>query len=553
MTAEKDKTAEQLVSENSQLRRTVDVLRESEERYRAVAETTTAAIGIVDSEETFIFANPAFTRLLGYDQDELLGMNLSAFIDPDEYKHLRQETELRKQGRVSTYECMMRCKDGTEKILLISASPVMTDNHFKGTLAVVIDISDRKKAEEEVRALNETLEQRVVERTEQLRQSEEQLHQAEKMRAIGQLAGGIAHDFNNQLVGIMGCADLLRTSLVNNESLYEFANIIVKATQRCSQLTKQLLAFARKGKYQSIPVNIHTIIGEVIAILEHSIDKNIIIKQHLDAQEPVVNGDPTQLQNIFLNLALNARDAMRAGGELILLTRDRELDTADCASMPFKIEPGQVMEISVTDTGTGMDTQTKNRIFEPFFTTKEKGKGTGMGLAAVYGAVRNHKGAVTVNSEVGRGTTITIYLPVTKQREPASAEKIKSVETSQTASLLLIDDEKIVADTTTRILQSQGFTVTVYTSGTEAVDFYRKSWQTIDCVIIDIIMPRMNGREVFFAMREINPNVKVLLASGFSLDGEAQKIIDEGAACFIQKPFQITELLEKISETLHKR
>ncbi len=292
MTAEKDKTAEQRVSEVTELRQTIDVLRESEERYRAVAETTTAAIGIVDSEETFIFANPAFTRLLGYDQDELLGMNLSSFIDPDEYKHLRQETELRKQGRVSTYECIMRCKDGTEKILLISASPVMTDNHFKGTLAVVIDISDRKKAEEEVRALNETLEQRVVERTEQLHQSEEQLHQVEKMRAIGQLAGGIAHDFNNQLVGIMGCADLLRSSLINNESLYEFA---------------------------------------------------------------------------------------------------------------------------------------------------------------------------------------------------------------------------------------------------------------------DIIMPHMNGREVFFAMREINPEVKVLLASGFSLDGEAQKIIDEGAACFIQKPFQITELLEKISETLHKR
>ena len=667
----------ELAHESAERKQAEKALRESEEKYRAVAESTTASIGIVDPQENFTYANPAFARMLGYSQDELLNMNLSQLSDPEEFPRLQSMTIERRKGLVSTYESFLRSKDGNWINLLISASPLTGEkNVFKGTLAVVIDITERKqaeeklmqsvreielilktipaglfivdldkkiklwsptaekiiglkiedvvgrkcteiwncaicietcslfaedvkkpifgkeclitlpdgetfllsknvdylrdekgnilggiesfeditarkKAEEEIRRLNETLEQRVAKRTEQLRQSEEHLHQLEKMEAIGQLAGGIAHDFNNQLVGIMGCADLLKSSLTGNESLFELADIIVKTAKRSSHLTNQLLDFARKGKYQSIPVSIHTVISEVVSILEHTIEKNIKIKQHLDAQKPIIEGDPAQLENTFLNLAINARDSMPNDGEITFSTRNIDLSESFCKHIPFEIEPGQYVEISVTDTGVGMDAETQKRVFEPFFTTKERGKGTGMGLAAVYGSVKTHKGAIDIHSKVGHGTTFKVHFPISATEEEPPVARSYKHQLKTPTRILLIDDEEIVCDAVSKMLSTQGHEVITCIRGLEAAKRYKKLWKEIDFVILDIIMPETNASDIFSSIHKINPDVKVLISSGYSIDGEAQKILDQGALGFIQKPFSIEELSQKVIEIMN--
>jgi signal transduction histidine kinase/CheY-like chemotaxis protein len=397
------------------------------------------------------------------------------------------------------------------------------------------NITDAKKAEERRRKL------------------EEHLLQSQKMDAIGQLAGGIAHDFNNQLTGIMGSADILRESLRSDKSLYELADIVLKAAERSSELTDQLLAFARKGKYKSVNINVHSVICEVLSVLEHSMHKKIIIRQHLEAPLSIVNGDPSQLNSTFLNLALNAGSAMPYGGELIFSSKNIQFDENNMGYTLLAIEPGHYIEISVRDTGVGIDNKIKNRMFEPFFTTKEKGKGTGMGLAAVYGIIKNHKGTIDVSSEKGKGTTFKIYLPVTEETEITVDQPLTYDEKEKTVEILLVDDEPVVVATTTNILKFQGYNVTISQSGRDAIEIYRKSWKKFDLVLLDIVMPEMDGLETFLEMRLINPNIKVLFLSGYSIDEAVQKIVDEGVARFVQKPFTKGILLDEISNILKQR
>jgi CheY-like chemotaxis protein len=346
----------------------------------------------------------------------------------------------------------------------------------------------------------------------------------------------------------MGCADMLRLRLSHDRALYELADIIVKTARHSSQLTRQLLDFARKGSYESIPLNIHKIVGEVISILEHSIDKRIVIQKHFNAQSAIINGDPMQLQNIFLNLAINARDAMPLGGELCIATKNRTLDEKFCRRIPFEIAPGEYVEISVKDTGVGMDAATQKRIFEPFFTTKEKGKGTGMGLAAVYGAVKSLHGAITVKSKPGCGTDFAVFFPIALNEEKSRENEFPQKPAKATLKILIIDDEEVVCDVVSKMIQKSGHTVTAFTSGLEALKLYERSSNEIDIVILDLVMPQISALDVFERLRKINPRVKVLLASGYSAGDEAQAILQLGAAGFIQKPFSVVELEHKLEE-----
>jgi CheY-like chemotaxis protein len=287
-------------------------------------------------------------------------------------------------------------------------------------------------------------------------------------------------------------------------------------------------------------------------LLQRSIHKKIVVKQEFKANPSLVIGDPNQLQNALLNLALNARDAMpKKGGEITFITDIADLDNEFCVQSSYEITTGKYLRVLVTDTGTGMDEDTLRHIFEPFFTTKELGKGTGMGLAAVYGTIKNHKGAINVYSELKKGTTFELYLPAYISDIKAEGEELKKQEIIEgKAHILLVDDEEMICEMATNMLQRYGYKVTTCMNGKEAIKTYKKFHKDFDLVILDLIMPELDGKDAFFAMQKINPGIIALLSSGYSMDGEAEALLEKGVAGFIQKPFRIASLSEKISEAL---
>ncbi|MFZ2658519.1 MAG: PocR ligand-binding domain-containing protein [Victivallales bacterium] len=395
----------------------------------------------------------------------------------------------------------------------------------------IIDITERRKAEEDRQKM------------------EEQLRQSQKMEAIGQLAGGIAHDFNNQLMGIMGYAELLYSHL-DDPSLRNDAESILRSARRASDLTRDLLAFSRKGKYLNVPVNVNKIIEEVISLLEHSIDKRIEIKRILNASPVMISGDPTQIQNALLNLAINAKDALPSGGEILFTTGKVKMeDVFSVAEERRNAVKGDYMKISVIDDGIGIDDETKEHMFEPFFTTKQPGKGTGMGLASVYGTVKGHNGAIHVDSKLGEGTVFSMFFPLIVDKAELESPEAATGKTIRKSKILLVDDDEMVRNIVSSFLSSFGHEVVNCRDGLEAVELYRHSWKEIDLVILDMMMPRMNGKDAFLEMQKINKDVKTLLISGYSIDGEAQSLLDAGIKGFIQKPFGkklLAETLEKV-------
>ena len=365
-----------------------------EHKYREMVEN--ANDGFAISQDGVVqFVNQYLADLYGYSKEEIIGSSFMKVVAPEERQRIAEIHTKRMQGARAplSYEMVGMRKDGT-KIWLEHNGRMTTYNGRPALITIIRDISARKALEEERTAL------------------EARLQQAEKLQAIGQLAGGVAHDFNNQLMGIVGFAHLLQSALKGQPELESNVEGILVGAQRAADLTKQLLAFARKGKYVNERVDVHHAIAEVSALLKRSIDKRVRIEQRLCAKPSTVLGDPSQLQNAILNLAINARDSMPDGGEIIFTTGVIDLDEEYCRHHTHEIAPGRYLKISVTDSGIGIDEETQKHIFEPFFTTKDLGEGTGMGLASVYGTVKNHQGTVHVDSEVGRGTTIGVYLPV---------------------------------------------------------------------------------------------------------------------------------------------
>ena len=404
--------------------------------------------------------------------------------------------------------------------------------------------------------LQKTLEDLVAERTRELEREtqeklkiEAQLQQSKKLEAIGQLAGGVAHDFNNQLAGIIGAAELLSFQS-KDEKQQKYIDMILKAAKSSADLTKQLLAFARKGKERSIAVDINNVIIDITKLLERSIDKRVEIKHNFSEEHIFAKGDPTQLENAILNIAINAGHAMPEGGVLTFSTELIELDKHSCAHLPFDITPGPHVEINVEDSGTGMSKETCDKIFEPFFTTKPKSQGTGMGLAAVYGTIKNHNGAIKVYSEIGSGTKFTLYLPHCDEKGEHSSGDNDVVVSSSQSHILLVDDEDVVIETASDMLRELGYHVSICRNGKEAVEFYEKESDKVDLVILDKIMPIMGGLETFIKMKEIRSDVKVILASGYS-DEQAQDILDEGVQGFVQKPYSLATISQAIAKALH--
>jgi two-component system cell cycle sensor histidine kinase/response regulator CckA len=375
---------------------------------------------------------------------------------------------------------------------------------------------------------------------------EDRLRHAEKMEALGTLAGGISHDFNNLLMGIQGYTSLMLNGLDSSHRHYKRLKLMEEQVQSGANLTRQLLGVARGGRYDVKPANMNDLLEKSSSMFGRT-KKEITIHRKYEKELWNVEVDRGQMEQMFINLYVNAWQAMPGGGEISIETENVLLSDAQTA--PFSITPGQYVKISLNDTGMGMDEKTKERIFDPFFTTKKMGKGTGLGLAMVYGIIKGHKGMIQVDSEPGHGTTFNIYLPAT-EKEIEKEKRATETITKGTETILLVDDEKMVTEVNKELLESMDYRVYAAGSGQEALAVYMEKRGEIDLIILDMIMPGMSGGETFDRLREINSTVKVLLSSGYSINGQAQEILDSGCNGFIQKPFRLEELSVKVREML---
>ncbi len=414
------------------------------------------------------------------------------------------------------------------------------------------ELGDLARAFDEMAA---ALAQREAERNQaaQERQElQERLRQGEKLEAIGQLAGGVAHDFNNQLAAIMGFAEILVRQL-EDPIQQERAQKILRACERSADLTHKLLAFARKGKYRNEPVDLHALVEEVAALLEHSLDKRIRLELELTAERPFLLGDSHQLQNALLNLALNARDAMPDGGTLRFRSSQVVLEPSALGRIHGEPMPGEYLALEVEDTGTGIPPELLERIFEPFFTTKGPGRGTGLGLASVYGTLQAHQGGLDVHSEVGCGTRFRLYLPRMEAGLKTQAPQASEVAPAGSAvrpRVLVVEDEPLVGGLMGESLQEAGFEALCFAQGAEAVAWVRSHPGETDLVLLDLVMPGMSGREVFHALQALEPGLRVLLVSGYSEGDDVQDLLEAGALGLLGKPFRLAKLKERIQELL---
>ena len=512
-----------------------DALRESQEKYRTILESIEEGCFETDIDGNLTFFSNPFLKTLGYSRHELRGRNTSRYTSPDTAEKMNRITErLKETGKpenVADYDVIR--KDGSNVSLELSVSLLKDpDGLPMGYRGILRDVSERKKTEEEKHKL------------------ETQLQQAQKMESIGTLAGGIAHDFNNILMGIQGNASLMLLKIDSEHPNHEKIKNIEKYVQNGTALTKQLLGFARRGKYLIKATDLNEIIDKSSSLFARTKKE---IRIHTDLYEDLWSAevDRGQIDQVLLNLYVNAWQAMPNGGDLYLQTENVILDRSYVK--PYKVEPGRYAKISVSDTGVGIDKETQERIFEPFFTTKEMGRGTGLGLASVYGIIKSHGGYINVYSEKERGTVFTIYLPASAKEVLIDEEGSPAMLIKGTGTILLIDDEKMILDVGLELLEELGYTVLSVMSGQEAIDVFQKDQDNIDLVIMDMIMPGMGGGETFDRLKEINPEVKVLLSSGYSINGQATKIIRRGCDGFIQKPFNMNQLAEKIQKILTGR
>ena len=379
-----------------------------------------------------------------------------------------------------------------------------------------------------------------------------QLYHSQKLDAVGQLAGGVAHDFNNMLGGIIGFAELLLNYLKDNEKLASYCNNIISTGENAAKLTSQLLSFARKGKSISTPVNIHKIIDSAIILLKRSFNKAITIEKKYNAEADTIIGDPSQIESVIINLGINARDAITENGKISIITELTELNDNFCAETDSGINSGTYILVKIKDNGSGMDEVTLEHIFEPFFTTKEEGKGTGLGLSVIHGIITAHKGFIEVSSEPGKGSEFRLYLPLSctapTELELSTKDKINNYTGNE--GILLVDDEEIIQNMTTALLHNLGYKVFIASNGEAALKLYREHQQEIAAVILDVVMPVMGGMTCLKQLREINPQVKVIIASGFSRSETSSDFINNGAAAFIDKPYRQLTLAKTLKDIL---
>jgi two-component system cell cycle sensor histidine kinase/response regulator CckA len=522
-TGELTKANTLLKQEVADRKRAEEALRDSEERYRTLFEDARDAVYITTREGRFIDVNQSGLDLFGYTRQELLGLSgQEIYVNPEDRRRFQHEIE--EKGSVRDFAVKFRKKDGTRMDCLLTSSVRRAgDGTVLGYQGFIRDTTERKRLQA-------------------------QLQQAQKMEAIGTLAGGIAHDFNNLLMGIQGQVSLVVMDMAPKHPHYERLKSIEKQIQSGARLTSQLLGYARKGRYEVRTFDLNQLVQDVSDTFGRTKKEITIHRELLDALSPV-EADPGQLEQLLFNLFVNAADAMPNGGDLVLRTGNtthREMQ-----GKLYRPQPGDYVFLKVTDNGSGMDRTTLERIFDPFFTTKERGRGTGLGLASAYGIVKGHGGYIDVDSIKDHGTTFTIYLPASAKTIQKGVKRSDQVDEGS-ETVLLVDDEDTIREVGGELLQAMGYRVLLAGDGEEAVEVYRQHRDQIDVVLLDMVMPSMGGGAAYDQLKAIDPKVKVLLSSGYSIDGEAAKIIARGCDGFIQKPFTMRDLSGRIKEILVK-
>ncbi len=506
-------------------------LKESEERYRSLVDMSPEAI-FLHQNGIIVYINQQGAQLLGANNPQrIIGKPVLDFIHPDFREVVRKRTDkmYAERKQLSRMEQTYVRLDGTAIDVEATGKCIVYAGQIAG-LSVIRDITAHKLAERQKQEL------------------EAKLQQAQKMESVGTLAGGIAHDFNNLLMGIQGRASMMIYDLETGHPHVESLREIEKYVRSATDLTKQLLGFARGGKYEVAPTDMNEIVSRSSDMFGRT-HKEITIHRREQKDVWTVEVDRSQIEQVFLNLYVNAWQAMSGPGQLYLETCNVELNEPFAKS--YAAKPGRYVQISVMDSGHGMDAETQMRIFDPFFTTKELGRGTGLGLASAYGIIKNHGGIITVSSEIGKGATFTIYLPTSDKK--VSDEKGKAFEiVTGSGTVLLIDDESVILDLGREMLQRLGYQALVAENGDQGLHMFKEHQDIIALVILDMIMPDIGGGEVYDRLRAIDSNVKVLLSSGYSLDGQAQEILERGCNGFIQKPFNLGKLSRKIHALLNE-
>ena len=531
--------ARQLNEEIGERKRAEEALRESEVRYRTLVEqlpaiTYTAAL---DETSTTLYVSPQIERMLGFSPKEYeKDPNIwDKQLHPEDRERVLKEVALsHESGSPFVSEYRMLTKDG--HTIWFRDEAIMVRDETGNPLflqGLMHNITDRKRAEEEKKKL------------------EAQLQHAQKMEAIGTLADGIAHDFNNILQAISGYVQLLSMKNEGKESESRYLNQIDKSTRRAAELTRQLLVFGRKVESKLRPMDLNREVIQAHTLLQRTIPKMIDIELHLAQDLKTINADPIQLEQIMMNLGINAKDAMPDGGKLVFETKNVILDETYCKAH-LEVVSGEYVLVSISDTGHGMDKEILEHIFEPFYTTKELGKGTGLGLAMVYGIVKSHGGHIMCYSEPGQGTAFKIYFPVLEANDvDQEVEPKKEAEIcGGHETILLVDDEETLLDLEQDMLRQYGYTAITAKSGEWAVEIYKTEKDRIDLVILDVGMPGMGGHKCLQELLKIDPEVKVIIASGYPSIGKVKETLESGAAGFIGKPYNLKDMLKKVREFL---
>ncbi|MDD5007102.1 MAG: response regulator [Syntrophorhabdaceae bacterium] len=513
----------------AQKRQTEAALRSAEEKYRAIFENAMEGIFQVTPDGSFIIANPALAYMQGYDSPEEL---INSITDIGRQLHVNPERRLElvrllnEEGAVHNFEAQLYRKDGSTNWVSIDARTIRNKNgetlYYEGA---VEHITERK-------------------------QLQSQLLQAQKIEAIGTLAGGIAHDFNNILTAIIGYCNLLQVKIDGDDPARIYADHILASAEKAAGLTQSLLAFSRKQPIELKPHKVNGIIKETEKLLRRLIPEDIYLEIIYDDDDITVMADVTHMEQVLMNMATNARDAMPQGGVFRIGTKVVTLDD-EFRKIHGYGNAGTYALISVSDTGCGMDETTKKKVFDPFFTTKEVGKGTGLGLSIVYGIIKQHNGYITLESKPDRGTTFHIYLPAVKVMMEEAKPFLPIIKRG-TETILIAEDDPLVRDIIKEILTESGYSVIESVDGEDAVERFIEKKHAIDLMIVDVVMPKKNGKEVYEEIRKTDRNIKVLFTSGYTRDVVIDKGVYEDTVDFVSKPISQIELLVKVREALDK-